>query len=63
MRKVEGTMKQKKKLGIIIAIVAAVLVVGVMIFFALKPNGINSQEETSDEKVIMNLQTEKIQQT
>lgn len=43
-------MKQKKKLGIIIAIVAAVLVVGVMIFFALKPNGINSQEETSDEK-------------
>lgn len=50
MRKVEGTMKQKKKLGIIIAIVAAVLVVGVMIFFALKPNGINSQEETSDEK-------------
>lgn len=42
-------MKQKKKLGIIIAIVAAVLVVGVMIF-ALKPNGINSQEETSDEK-------------
>jgi hypothetical protein len=50
MRKMEGTMKQKKKLGIIIAIVAAVLVVGVMIFFALKPNGINSQEETSDEK-------------
>lgn len=43
-------MKQKKKLGIIIAIVAAVLVVGVMIFIALKPNGINSQEETSDEK-------------
>lgn len=43
-------MKQKKKLGIIIAIVAAVLVVGVMIFFALKPNRINSQEETSDEK-------------
>lgn len=43
-------MKQTKKLGIIIAIVAAVLVVGVMIFFALKPNGINSQEETSDEK-------------
>lgn len=43
-------MKQKKKLGIIIAIVAAVLVVGVIIFFALKPNGINSQEETSDEK-------------
>lgn len=43
-------MKQKKKLGIIIAIVAAVLVVGVMIFFALKPNGINSQEETSEEK-------------
>ena len=43
-------MKQKKKLGIIIAIVAAVLVVGVMIFFALKSNGINSQEETSDEK-------------
>ena len=43
-------MKQKKKLGIIIAIVAAVLVVGVMIFFSLKPNGINSQEETSDEK-------------
>lgn len=28
----EGTMKQKKKLGIIIAIVAAVLVVGVIIF-------------------------------
>ena len=46
----EGTMKQKKKLGIIIAIVAAVLVVGVIIFFALKPNGINSQEETSEEK-------------
>ena len=43
-------MKQKKKLGIIIAIVAAVLVVGVIIFFALKPNGINSQEETSEEK-------------
>ena len=43
-------MKQTKKLGIIIAIVAAVLVVGVMIFFSLKPNGINSQEETSDEK-------------
>lgn len=43
-------MKQKKKLGIIIAIVAAVLVVGVMIFFALKPNRINSQEETSEEK-------------
>lgn len=43
-------MKQTKKLGIIIAIVAAVLVVGVMIFFALKPNRINSQEETSDEK-------------
>lgn len=43
-------MKQKKKLGIIIAIVAAVLVVGVMIFIAPKPNGINSQEETSDEK-------------
>lgn len=43
-------MKQKKKLGIIIAIVAAVLVVGVIIFFALKPNRINSQEETSDEK-------------
>jgi hypothetical protein len=50
MRKMEGTMKQKKKLGIIIAIVAAVLVVGVIIFFALKPNGINSQEETSEEK-------------
>lgn len=43
-------MKQKKKLGIIIAIVAAVLVVGVIIFFVLKPNGINSQEETSEEK-------------
>ena len=43
-------MKQEKKLGIIIAIVAAVLVVGVIIFFALKPNGINSQEETSEEK-------------
>ena len=43
-------MKQKKTLGIIIAIVAAVLVVGVIIFFALKPNGINSQEETSEEK-------------
>lgn len=43
-------MKQKKKLGIIIAIVAAVLVIGVIIFFALKPNGINSQEETSEEK-------------
>lgn len=43
-------MKQKKKLGIIIAIVAAVLVVGVIIFFALKSNGINSQEETSEEK-------------
>lgn len=43
-------MKQKKKLGIIIAIVATVLVVGVIIFFALKPNGINSQEETSEEK-------------
>ena len=43
-------MKQKKKLGIIIAIVAAVLVVGVIIFFSLKPNGINSQEETSEEK-------------
>lgn len=43
-------MKQKKKLGIIIAIVAAVLVVGVIIFFALKPNGINSQEETLEEK-------------
>mgnify|MGYP000248413668 FL=1 len=43
-------MKQKKKLGIIIAILAAVLVVGVIIFFALKPNGINSQEETSEEK-------------
>lgn len=43
-------MKQKKKLGITIAIVAAVLVVGVIIFFALKPNGINSQEETSEEK-------------
>lgn len=43
-------MKQKKKLGIIIAIVAAVLVVGVIIFFALKPNVINSQEETSEEK-------------
>lgn len=43
-------MKQKKKLGIIIAIVAAVLVVCVIIFFALKPNGINSQEETSEEK-------------
>lgn len=43
-------MKQKKKLGIIIAIVAAVLVVGVIIFFALKPNGINSQEETTEGK-------------
>lgn len=43
-------MKQTKKLGIIIAIVAVVLVVGVIIFFALKPNGINSQEETSEEK-------------
>lgn len=29
-------MKQKKKLGIIIAIVAAVLVVGVIIFFCTK---------------------------
>lgn len=43
-------MKQKKKLGNIIAVVAAVLVVGVIIFFALKPNGINSQEETTEEK-------------
>jgi cytoskeletal protein RodZ len=48
MRKMEGTMKQKKKLGIIIAVAIAIIVVGVVILFALKANKSSSQKETKE---------------
>lgn len=48
MRKMEGTMKQKKKLGIIIAVAVAIIVVGVVILFALKANKSSSQKETKE---------------
>lgn len=44
----EGTVKQKKKLGIIIAVAIAIIVVGVVILFALKANKSSSQKETKE---------------
>lgn len=41
-------MKQKKKLGIIIAVAVAIIVVGVVILFALKANKSSSQKETKE---------------
>ena len=41
-------MKQKKKLGIIIAVAIAIIVVGVVILFALKANKSSSQKETKE---------------